>query len=1637
MSKSESRTTEAAKPAKAPPPKTVAEAASQASPWGELQQRLGNRAMNALLHSAWSGPHDPLERAADRFADASVRTSAPTPQAEGLIPLRQPDLPAAALSSMLGYGAQPLPGGLRSHFEARLGFDLGRVRVHHGPAAQGLARMLGARAFTLGQDIVLGSAAPAVASAPGRWLLAHEVAHVAQQARGLSAARSALGSALHDLARILTPHRGLTIQRQEAPPTVPDTDAAPAVMPDDPAFDAGVDRAQAGSKNPEWWESLTLGSVRPLRHLDPGQHPHAYANRVRRAQQLMRSGGLLRVEGARLRADGILGPRTFLALLVVARDPAHAARAAIQGLGFDLDAMASAEGAELRARAHARLPEVVLQTDVDVLGEEAVRYYDIHYSMHASEDQEVFDRTIFGDRAPAGLRREDRIEMLHRLYGRGEQRLRGTLEVVQVRRDFFHTRIDVGRAVVRDRRRSGGAGPAHFSFVAASPSLLRSMLLEMDVRPAMERAMARQTPDEAQALNDTLTLLAAQRDGPAPGATQAAAVLMALYWPAVDAARRAAVADAVLAERADRERAEREHIERNNREGAQQRADLLVELITDDDTNHLIIESRLRTELERAVRERTFFDLVLDDLAARPGDMFNRLFGRIEGISGERDLGLLVQAARGGRYADHARVRQAQAELVRRHGDVREHGYQVDPGGDAARGTVLLDGDQRVSVGQVVGDINGAYLRDEDREQLKPAARQRLEAALEDQSRAYMARLLEGSEPERTQDEIGQLLLQQAWAAAQLDTDRDIEDVEWQESIRVLGVRRAADRGDGVPRYEVEYERVQRIVGGEAGGTSWQAIADSRGWRSESDFEYDMFWYPYSQMADVMLAAAIVVTVGAVIVVAWEVGLIAALVSAGGGALPVGLSIGISMAIYMLTHERRTLSGLLLAGVEGYLGAVGFRLFSPVGAAVGRMVIPATLEQVAMRRVIAAWLLRHGTVGALTGGALGPASLLMQDLVRVAGGGGGFSSFAAYLRSAGMGMLLGAVFEIGGSALLAPLFRNADSSVLARVDDVVATLNGTTPRLTPSQWMAHAGACLSATREYLALIMTEANARGVFTVLRERVEQAGSAWLAGARGTLHREIIEMAGARISREAMDGLERLLRLGSARLGDDALATLLQQARRTPERIDPWLRFFSGLDETAAADLVARNQLRALLEAEQVLALALRRTPAEMNTLLGARFAHAVADLDAFAARVNALQEGVADQVLDALRSRGTAVTPRSLLRVAESGHTLDDELFGGLQRLLDGADAARLDAVMDALANDQVGPFLRGAHTATPAELTAMRDMVASFEAAEVAWGVRLPAIQAHTLLNQLTAASRAAIMDLTAAEAQAIVAALTPARVNQALGQGTAGALRGSHLRALRGRWRDASVIDFLDWAGAAPARLGRVTRLAGGLDASAGRLAAGGPPSAATLVLDSNAIFAIEALMRGTPFASLTPNRRDAINALRTSRGLGAYADPGGGAHPSMEHIVGPGADLRASPTSAAEVVIGEPTLGRSPVLDDLRGVGTPTTHPDYDAVLGDLQRAGVGAAKGAPDRTVVADALFSHPGGGTTPRLVTADQDIVLALAQHFGHPSPLVPRTGRGAPAQWAQLLADPVFGTGRFTVRIQGHLLEILFR
>ncbi|MFI7407083.1 DUF4157 domain-containing protein [Streptomyces sp. NPDC049627] len=119
---------------------------------------------------------DPVEQQAAGFASGDRIRGA---HVSGGRPLRRDERQAVREGT---YDAgQPLSPALRSRFEEPLGLDLGDIRVHSGDSAAVSAAVLGASAYAVGPHIVFGRGRFEPWNARGLRLLAHELAHTAQQ----------------------------------------------------------------------------------------------------------------------------------------------------------------------------------------------------------------------------------------------------------------------------------------------------------------------------------------------------------------------------------------------------------------------------------------------------------------------------------------------------------------------------------------------------------------------------------------------------------------------------------------------------------------------------------------------------------------------------------------------------------------------------------------------------------------------------------------------------------------------------------------------------------------------------------------------------------------------------------------------------------------------------------------------------------------------------------------------------------------------------------------------------------------------------------------------------------------------------------------------------------------------------------------------------------------------------------------------------------------------------------------------------------------------------------------------------------------------------------------------------------------
>lgn len=134
-------------------------------------------------------PGDEHEREADRVAEEVTRGG--TAEVSSQPPVRElrrsatgAAAPAQAPRSVhetLRSPGRPLERGIRERLESRFGLGFGGVRIHTDSQADASARAVSARAYTVGSHIAFAAGEYAPGTQEGDRLLAHELAHVAQQ----------------------------------------------------------------------------------------------------------------------------------------------------------------------------------------------------------------------------------------------------------------------------------------------------------------------------------------------------------------------------------------------------------------------------------------------------------------------------------------------------------------------------------------------------------------------------------------------------------------------------------------------------------------------------------------------------------------------------------------------------------------------------------------------------------------------------------------------------------------------------------------------------------------------------------------------------------------------------------------------------------------------------------------------------------------------------------------------------------------------------------------------------------------------------------------------------------------------------------------------------------------------------------------------------------------------------------------------------------------------------------------------------------------------------------------------------------------------------------------------------------------
>lgn len=1045
-------------------------------------------------------------------------------------------------------------------------------------------------------------------------------------------------------------------------------DAAPLF--DDPVLDPSINATLALPQNATWWGRLDLTSIQPLRGLDPARFPNAYANRVIAFQRLATAQTLdTLVLGRAITPDGVFGPETLLLLHAVAVDPELELFAAdVTSLGLSLERVRHlGDAAQTASESLALPPELVADWGFRVSAEKMVAYYEADF---ASAKLETWRRYFAPDGAGDTIEWPHVFELLRRLLG--TQTLAGRIGVMRFRRTGprdgdsglvakkidgslrIHVWWDLGRTVAKARKILGVAPPT----TAAVRGALAELKASATTPPYTRAVLVIQLPEIAESV-------------------------------------RRATFDSWFAEHQAKKIGERIKTEDELRDFA---ASVLLHLgdaktyAGEKEFAEWVDDTLYRTSTET---RQGFFDAV----KAQGGiEALFKTFGRMVHYKRRAVLPGLVRDTT---YLTDPAYTAFLAEHQRKTNGIRRHRY------DFATKTIFLDGDSdaRLVVGDrktggIVSSVKHIFTRDESLKRPKPVRLKALCKQLTVEVRAMVDEILGSALADGVGTDIDEkTFFEQAVTRAGEKmtppwSDDDQERVFWECTARVHDLRSVMR--DGLPRAEVDYEMVERVDGGH-----WTPIPETRRWRSEEEFGEELFFLFLDSVADVITVMAYIALAAVAIYFLIGEGVIAGLVKLAGGTGFVLGNIAISIAIYLITSwKTRSWTGFFEAVLMGYLSALGFRLFAPIGRWVGSLLFGEIGAAVLAGRITAGVILR-GAAGlvlqkTITGVGSGVfamvATVFVTDLVRIVREGGGMSSWDRYLDAAGAGAVMGLIGEFLVSPALSVLGGVAKGTVIDKAAQLLGGSLGKLKELTSVKDVAKAlRAAKPALRDFgiecaeglarfstwLRSVLTDSTiaANGIKAmrarikpVLDELFTAAGRATVRGVDNlgeSFLNGVLDLAEAGFSRQAARGLRRLARQVGVRITSDQLDQLIASLRTKPTAIDPVLGLLGVLDVQTVKKLLDPDRLFELAQARNVHALVSAFSLAEVRTLLQRGFGGEVRPLEAWARRVLALSDTVRADVMRVARE--SLVSPEALIELAEQGVALDPFTVAALERL----------------------------------------------------------------------------------------------------------------------------------------------------------------------------------------------------------------------------------------------------------------------------------------------------------------------------------------------------------------------------------
>jgi hypothetical protein len=519
----------------------------------------------------------------------------------------------------------------------------------------------------------------------------------------------------------------------------------------------------------------------------------------------------------------------------------------------------------------------------------------------------------------------------------------------------------------------------------------------------------------------------------------------------------------------------------------------------------------------------------------------------------------LLQHSRATSYANHPLVAALFAKATQQWLDARANSYTASGPGVPASVAVDRDEGFRLTVGgsDVLGSFSSAFLRERTVNELKTDAAARFKAAILAQRGTVVAQVAAGRATELSDDEFLRTVVAAACESAHLSED-DFEEVTVQSSLQLVDVTYTPEYG--LPRWRVTLARVERR--GENG--AWTRVGEPFS-RTDDDFEAAIVYSRLGKAGEFYQAFGLAIVIIGVVAVAWEAGIIAALLSAAGGAKIVLASIAISELIYIVRvlffDAKLTLEGFLLAAVEGYLNALGFRAGGLLGARLGRSIGAASL-----RRVWAGIVVEKLTVAVVGGTVSGALTQFAHDVVEIAVREGTLSSWTTYVERMTVGAAFGLLAEFGLSPVLRALGSGGRTAVGA-VDDLVTQLRA--EGFTLAQLGAGTAEALASLRGAVTVFAGEAAVSGLLAAMTKQVAPVFSRFLAQ---TTARRVLELSGARFSRQAVQGLELFLQAADDPTSSEAARRLALTFAKSPQQAVHLMEVLAALEPAQAKHLLS---------------------------------------------------------------------------------------------------------------------------------------------------------------------------------------------------------------------------------------------------------------------------------------------------------------------------------------------------------------------------------------------------------------------------------------------------------------------------------